>query len=651
MDILKEFLNTSTIHGLAYISNVSSKTGKALWLIIVIAGFCTAGYLIASSYQDWESSPVSTSISTHPIASLPLPIITICPPENSNTVLNVDLVRAGNITLAEADREALINVSRQFLIHEPSYAFVELARKMANKEAIPQLKAETRSYPIPYENKGEGINQAFEVWSAELNGTYTSPGFGSARNCSEDYPNIHFTLYIPQKVTGQDLINDSFELEILTEINGDFEVEYREGDKYIFYENTNKVWTEAENHCKEQRGHLVSIKTNDDYNEFRAYQKRDNKKGKNLWLGGNDRKVESIWEWSDGTRWVNESKIRCSKIVNLEKHGLQSCTNWENSNPSGGKELNCLIMNRQLEWLSHNCERQLPYWCHIPPRKLGTNKKFSGKLADIKFSKIELWLKRRLSGAEMACSDTKKMPGFSMTWSTISHGNNDTRKIFKVSNTLQKEKKYKDAKQISLLFSYMNKKLVYTILAFRKANMTTQNIWDITRNHKRELVEANKIGCNLGHVGNDGFSKLFGDLEEKIPKNAPEVAYTESVDDYALAVDLFSYLIFCQSDQMKMAAFYNNLFHTANARTILQTTVNNIQLGMEKPNIMVALHQIYRILAKKMELKLPYILQGFLDSKKETWNDPQREIFFEKGFDQASQATKPSFLDKYHMAF
>ena len=80
----------------------------------------------------------------------------------------------------------------------------------------------------------------------------------------------------------------------------------------------------------------------------------------------------------------------------------------------------------------------------------------------------------------MACSDTKKMPGFSMTWSTISHGNNDTRKIFKVSNTLQKEKKYKDAKQISLLFSYMNKKLVYTILACRKANMTTQNIWDVS---------------------------------------------------------------------------------------------------------------------------------------------------------------------------
>ena len=127
------------------------------------------------------------------------------------------------------------------------------------------------------------------------------------------------------------------------------------------------------------------------------------------------------------------------------------------------------------------------------------------------------------------------------------------------------------------------------------------------------------------------------------------MAYTESVEDHALAFDLFSYLIFCQSDQMKMAAFYNNLFHTADSRTILQTTVNNIQLGTEKPNIMVALHQIYRILAKKMELKLPYILQGFLDSKTETWNDPQRAIFFEKGYDQASHATKPPLADKYRM--
>ena len=105
MDVLREFLDNSTIHGLAHISNVSSKTGKALWMAIVIAGFCTAGYLINDSYKEWETTPVTTSISTHPIATLPLPIITICPPENSNTALNVDLVKAGNISLTDDDRQ------------------------------------------------------------------------------------------------------------------------------------------------------------------------------------------------------------------------------------------------------------------------------------------------------------------------------------------------------------------------------------------------------------------------------------------------------------------------------------------------------------------------------------------------------------------
>ena len=92
MEILRDFLQTSTIHGLAYISNVPSKTGKALWLTVVIAGFCTAGYFIRDSFKEWETTPIATSISTHPIATLPLPIITICPPEQSNTALNVDLL-------------------------------------------------------------------------------------------------------------------------------------------------------------------------------------------------------------------------------------------------------------------------------------------------------------------------------------------------------------------------------------------------------------------------------------------------------------------------------------------------------------------------------------------------------------------------------
>ena len=119
--------------------------------------------MINDSYEEWETTPVATSISTHPIANLPLPIVTICPPEQANTALNVDLVRAGNITLTEADRQALINDARQFFIHKPSQKFVDVALRLTNKEAIPQVKAETRSYPTPYENTDRGSNPGFEI--------------------------------------------------------------------------------------------------------------------------------------------------------------------------------------------------------------------------------------------------------------------------------------------------------------------------------------------------------------------------------------------------------------------------------------------------------------------------------------------------------
>ena len=99
MYYLKEFLETSTIHGLAFISTAPSKVSKLFWVMVVFFGFSTAFYLINSSYNDWQSSPIATSISTHPISELDFPTVTICPPEGSNTALNYDLARARNITL------------------------------------------------------------------------------------------------------------------------------------------------------------------------------------------------------------------------------------------------------------------------------------------------------------------------------------------------------------------------------------------------------------------------------------------------------------------------------------------------------------------------------------------------------------------------
>ena len=152
MDSLREFLETSTIHGLVYISSAPSKVSKAFWMLVVVFGFSTAFFLINSSYVDWQASPIATSISTHPISELDFPTVTVCPPKGSNTVLNYDLMRARNTTLDDTQRQTLLKLARQLLFDLPSVEFVEVAKALINQRNIEKMfeKKPTFSYPMPF---------------------------------------------------------------------------------------------------------------------------------------------------------------------------------------------------------------------------------------------------------------------------------------------------------------------------------------------------------------------------------------------------------------------------------------------------------------------------------------------------------------------
>ena len=115
MNIVNEFLETSTIHGLSYISSSHSKISKCLWSLVVIAGFAGAGYLIQSSFSDWRESPIASSVSTHSIADLEFPTVTVCPPEGSNTALNYDLLRLRNRTLTKEEKLTVVFESLVFV--------------------------------------------------------------------------------------------------------------------------------------------------------------------------------------------------------------------------------------------------------------------------------------------------------------------------------------------------------------------------------------------------------------------------------------------------------------------------------------------------------------------------------------------------------
>ena len=98
MEEFRHFLESSTIHGLQYISS-SRKLFRVFWMCIVFAGFSGAGYMIYRSYKGWQDNPISTTIETKQMSDITFPKVTVCPPRDTYTNLNYDLMRAENITL------------------------------------------------------------------------------------------------------------------------------------------------------------------------------------------------------------------------------------------------------------------------------------------------------------------------------------------------------------------------------------------------------------------------------------------------------------------------------------------------------------------------------------------------------------------------
>ena len=96
MQGVRTYLESSTIHGLSYIST-TQKCSRIFWVVIVIVGFSGAGELIYDAFQSWALSPISTSEETLPMEQIKFPKVTVCPPKNTFTDLNYDLMQAENI--------------------------------------------------------------------------------------------------------------------------------------------------------------------------------------------------------------------------------------------------------------------------------------------------------------------------------------------------------------------------------------------------------------------------------------------------------------------------------------------------------------------------------------------------------------------------
>ena len=120
MEELENYLESATVHGLAYIGQ-TRKLIKVFWILIVLAGFIGAGFLINQSFANWQESPIKTYVETLPISEITFPKVTVCPPKNIFTNLNYELVMAENKTTNLKNHMDFIQENFQRKIQEFNY--------------------------------------------------------------------------------------------------------------------------------------------------------------------------------------------------------------------------------------------------------------------------------------------------------------------------------------------------------------------------------------------------------------------------------------------------------------------------------------------------------------------------------------------------
>ncbi|XP_046557958.1 C-type lectin BfL-2-like [Haliotis rubra] len=119
---------------------------------------------------------------------------------------------------------------------------------------------------------------------------------------------------------------------------------------YNVHTGSPKSWTDAENTCIQDGGHLLKVdnlETNLLMNHFAV------KHGVSMWLGGTDIKEEGTWVWADNT-------------------SIKSVWwNTEGGQPQRRTDQNCLALvhssdNAVNKWHDHNCTKGHRYVCQLP---------------------------------------------------------------------------------------------------------------------------------------------------------------------------------------------------------------------------------------------------------------------------------------------
>ena len=394
---------------------------------------------------------------------------------------------------------------RELLITKPSTEFVALARAFKSSESILELFKDTTqtTYPMPYFDKIEKT-LGHEVWSSELNGSFHTPGFGEKYLCNKTLQNVQFVLLVPKAKAKDDILH----LEIQVANDKGWEVQYRQGSKYVLYKSQQLSWHDAEKFCLERNGHLASVESWLETNQLGSGHFLSN-----AWIGGSDIVRESVWTWSDGTPWPIGPT--CDSIRREHGDFSQPCTSWARNQPSGGATRNCLSI-AQNNYKDSKCDEKKDFVCKFNPPVLITNQTLAIKKSTKGFSKVEFWLKKRFFSSSTTCNASQNIPGFLINWGKNdkhSTGKEQQLGVYEIfdmlsfnDSILREAHYYRNS--LTDYNMFLSKTVRYGIVKRAKGyNMTNDELWHIVKSFKVDPFQKSLFTCEEGVMKTLYFNK------------------------------------------------------------------------------------------------------------------------------------------------
>ena len=247
MEDIRHFLESSTIHGLTYISS-TRKLVRLFWIFVVITGFSAASFMIYESFQAWEESPVSTNIETLPISRITFPKVTVCPPKDTITDLNYDIEKSKHVDVDKTTRNNLKKYAESLLLDHLHYVVMSNFSKIQEKNRYRNWYLGYTKIQGPVGYNGGDITSKCN-WkqfdTSATKGEIFTEAFGNMFDVDKVEPDIKIEINIhpPQSVLAEQDVTLHFELEKVSMRNiiGGFE-KYEEDNGSSIHPFSNNIY-------------------------------------------------------------------------------------------------------------------------------------------------------------------------------------------------------------------------------------------------------------------------------------------------------------------------------------------------------------------------------------------------------------------------